>query len=248
MNEGTSDELRHGSSNTILVFAELWNDNAHHHAAIIFIYILKWKIYILYGLVDANVCLSAYTKAKIVRSLSAFELLRFELCQFLMWSYFLYTRNNRLNAVCDFCGCRRRCSESIYRTIQREREREQPAKALRLCTDVKLLLPLQYDRVESKQCQWNPQRYCECAKKNLPIEREQQQKNKTTTRITSNEMLFNSDFGAPIHEFIFCFAAYIIFRLNGIKVLCALSFSLYFFCFTLFNFHFSRLLRRATKK
>lgn len=45
MNEGTSDELRHGSSNTILVFAELWNDNAHHHAAIIFIYILKWKIH-----------------------------------------------------------------------------------------------------------------------------------------------------------------------------------------------------------
>lgn len=45
LNEGTSDELRHGSSNTILVFAELWNDNAHHHAAITFIYILKWKIY-----------------------------------------------------------------------------------------------------------------------------------------------------------------------------------------------------------
>lgn len=33
-----SDELRHGSSNIMLVFVELWNDNAHHHAAIYFIY------------------------------------------------------------------------------------------------------------------------------------------------------------------------------------------------------------------
>lgn len=38
MNKGTSDEFRHGSSNTTLVFAELWNDNTHYHAAIISIY------------------------------------------------------------------------------------------------------------------------------------------------------------------------------------------------------------------
>lgn len=41
--KGTSYELSHGSSNMMLVFAELWNDNAHHHAAIIFIYIITLK-------------------------------------------------------------------------------------------------------------------------------------------------------------------------------------------------------------